>query len=79
MDAPKTKRAALTTRPEATHTLNDTPSDQAEQAAEFVALCGKSDSRRMPFQQYRTRPEADSAAQPLRPIGCAATVEARSC
>jgi hypothetical protein len=77
MDAPKTKRAALTTRLETTLTPNDTPLQQAKQAA-FIVLCTKSDGRRVPFQLYRTRAQADSVAEQLRRVGCAAIVEART-
>jgi hypothetical protein len=77
MDAPKTKRAALTTRQETTFKPNDTPSERPEQAT-FAVLCTKSDGRRVPFQRYRTRIEADAVAEQLRRVGCAAIVEART-
>lgn len=41
----------------------------------FVVLCEKFDGRRVEFQRYAARSQAESVAAQLRAVGCAASVE----
>ena len=76
--APEKKQAApaRTTRASTTDTANNSATRDGVQPA-FVVICTKADGRRVPFQIYRSRAEAESVAQQLRHVGCACSVEAR--
>ena len=74
---PETKRAApdRATRDTTTDTANNSATTDNIQPA-FVVACMKADGRRVPFQTYGNRAEAESVAQQLRHVGCACSIEA---
>ena len=49
-----------------------------EAAFPFAVICTKFDGRRVLFQRYTQRQEADQIAAHLRSVGCAAVVETMS-